>query len=323
MVYFKSRFFDPACERDQGKQAAILSHYSGIENLMAVGVYKTVIVKSIVNKTNMVELLKRIFPECIKKYLRKPYLCINDFIHPMPAKQSNVEYNRALWNRYARSWNKKNAYIENECINDEGRIDYLQYLGDEWGNVDDTQQVIDDYISPYLSVNKIVAEIGVGGARIASKTVTQVKELHCFDISAEMLKKAKKTLSNHANVYFTLLQQPQFPDECNEKFDFLYSFDVFVHIDLHTIWKYFQEINRVLKPGGRAFIHTTNVTAPDGWEKFSSQDQFSVEGLYFISPEIIHLFAQKSNLDIIKSSATDASNFYYNRDYLVILGEKA
>jgi len=35
----------------------------------------------------------------------------------------------------------------------------------------------------------VVAEIGVGGGRIARKMVDKVKSLTCFDISTEMLKK--------------------------------------------------------------------------------------------------------------------------------------
>jgi hypothetical protein len=60
-----------------------------------------------------------------------------------------------------------------------------------------------------------------------------------------------------------------------------YSFDVMVHIDLHTIWKYLLEIRRVLKDEtGRAFISTANLEAPGGWERFTKQKEYSVGGFY-------------------------------------------
>ena len=37
--------------------------------------------------------------------------------------------------------------------------------------------------------------------------------------------------------------------------DFIWSFDVFVHIEPEDIDGYLQEFRRVLKPGGRAIIH--------------------------------------------------------------------
>ena len=41
-----------------------------------------------------------------------------------------------------------------------------------------------------------------------------------------------------------------------------HSFDVLVHVDLHTIHKYMREFHRVLRSGGKAFISTANITAP-------------------------------------------------------------
>lgn len=89
------------------------------------------------------------------------------------------------------------------------------------------------------------------------------------------------------------------------------------------MWKYLLEIYRMLKTGGHTFIHTTNLKAPGGWEHFSSQDEFSVEGHYPISPEIIEILAEHSGLRIIKTSSPDTKNFYLNRDYLVIMRKEA
>ena len=48
---------------------------------------------------------------------------------------------------------------------------------------------------PFLKPESKVLEIGVGGGRVARKSAHLCKELHCLDISQEMLKKAKTNLS--------------------------------------------------------------------------------------------------------------------------------
>jgi cyclopropane fatty-acyl-phospholipid synthase-like methyltransferase len=134
-----------------------------------------------------------------------------------------------------------------------------------------------------------------------------------------MLRKAQTGLAGHGNVDFVLLKSAQLPADCTGMFDFVYSFDVFVHLDLHTMWKYFREIQRVLKTGGTAFLHTSNLMAPGGWKNFSEQNTFEIVDHYFISPEIVSILARQSGLKIIKTSTPDPTNFYLNRDYLFIL----
>lgn len=241
---------------------------------------------------------------------------------PLPPDDTNFAHNRALWDRYAQTWRKDEIPLQNPAIREGQREDYVKCLGDEWGRVSDIEQIVSEYIDPYISGDSVVAEIGVGGARIATRVAPRTKELWCFDISEEMLGKARSALSGHANTHFVLMEEPRFPDEFDGKFDFVYAFDVFVHFDLHMMWTYFREIKRVLKKGAHAFLHTSNLRAPGGWESFSSQDSYSVVRHYFISPELIDILAQKSDLTIVKKSTVDTENFYLNRDYLFVLEKR-
>ncbi len=228
---------------------------------------------------------------------------------------SNTEYNKNLWDRYAKRWNRNSIPFEDAKLVRENDL----FLGDEWGNREDVEWVVENYIKPFITKQSVVAEIGTGGGRVASKVAPLTKEFFCFDISQEMLKKAKLVLNHYPHTHYVLLKNAVFPKEFNNRFDFVYSFDVFVHLDLHTIWAYMQEFARILKKGGRVFIHTTNLKAPDGWKRFSSQDEYKVEGHYFIVPEVIDVLAHRSGLKIIKRSEIDPKNFYLNRDYLVVL----
>lgn len=97
-----------------------------------------------------------------------------------------------------------------------------------------------------------------------------------MDISSSMLERAKAALtpllvstsSKQHQVDFILLESSDYPSHLQveqgqikrsarhtrdaiistyihiqEKFDFVYSFDVLVHVDLHTIFKTFQQVN--------------------------------------------------------------------------------
>lgn len=230
-------------------------------------------------------------------------------------KHSNVEYNRALWDHYAKNWDARHIPLEDKKMS----VKDVTHLGDEWGKREDVEQVLQGFIYPYVDKDKVVGEIGTGGGRIASKVAARTKEFYCFDISTEMLKKVKESLRDQSHIQYVVLKGPAFSPSLNGRFDFMYSFDVFVHLDLHTIWRYFLGIHGLLKKGGKAFVSTANLKAPKGWQRFAGQDTYSIEGHYFISPEIVHILAERAHLKVIKTSAPDSKNFYFDRDYLVVL----
>src|SRR5215510_10990013 len=100
-----------------------------------------------------------------------------------PAPTSNVEYNRKLWDGYAKSWSKSTVEIENPDVTKEGADSYLRYIGDEWGRVADVEQIVGEFIAPFVTGTSVVAEIGSGGGRVAAKVAPTVGKLHCLDIS--------------------------------------------------------------------------------------------------------------------------------------------
>lgn len=254
--------------------------------------------------------IKHIVPSAIRRF----------FGHSKQKTSDNINYNKSLWNSYAQRWSKETAWVEKEGVQD--KESYLEFLGDEWGTKEDVLTIIDEFIKPYVSSHSHALEIGVGGGRIADKVAPLVKTLDVSDIAITMLENAKKALSMHTNITYFPLNGTSLHLWEDASIDFVYSFDVFVHLDLHTMWRYFQEISRILKPNALAFIHTTNLLAPKGWQRFESQRAFKVEGHYFVTPEIISTLCNHCNLEIIKESQTSEQNFYYARDYLFIVRKK-
>lgn len=95
-----------------------------------------------------------------------------------------------------------------------------------------------------------VATIGCGMGRIEKALAPKVQHLTAFDISDQMLARAKVYLEGLSNVTLALtdgtLQQLE-PGAV----DVVASFLVFQHATREGTWRYFEEAARVLRPAGR------------------------------------------------------------------------
>ena len=237
---------------------------------------------------------------------------------PAVEEGHSLEENRSYWNRYAKSWVQN--FRGYEVGSPAQQTDAYEFLGDEWGNPQHVTEILDEFVYPFLSADSLALEIGSGGGRIAARVAPRVRHLYCMDISLEMLKRLSVILADRENVSYLHVEDATFPSELmTPGLDFVYSFDVFVHLDAHTQWKYIRQIAQALRPGGRAFLHTSNLTTEGGWQRFSSQDRATLEGHYFITPEILRTLVTRAGLTVETEASEDPSNFYKARDYLVLL----
>jgi SAM-dependent methyltransferase len=251
------------------------------------------------------------------------------FVYPEP---TNVETNRKLWDEYAKSWDNDGDWVQT-MAGHVGMQKKLEHVGDEWSDSESLEQVLSEFLFPHLLKNGVVAEIGTGGGRVACRVAPVCLSFTCMDVSIEMLKRAKSVLDplstltkNKPNIkYVHLKGDPStIPDKFNATYDFIYSFDVFVHLDLHTIWGYMKTMHRMLKDGGKIFLSTSNILAPLGWQRFAKQTKYTVGGFYFISPDIAKKMAIEMGFHVIQESSWDknTNNVYYERDYLFVLEKK-
>ena len=68
-------------------------------------------------------------------------------------------------------------------------------------------------------------------------------------------------------------------------------------------------------------MHTANLEAPAGWERFASQPVPTIRGFSFVTPRTVDLLAERAELVVERRSEVDASNFYYTRDYIALLAK--
>jgi cyclopropane fatty-acyl-phospholipid synthase-like methyltransferase len=160
------------------------------------------------------------------------------------------------WDGYSDSW---------EAQVGKGRI---RHLGDEWGEYALTDEIFSKYLGPHLNSGTRLLEIGCGGGKFSERLAGMCGRLVCADVSLKMLERTRARLEGNKNVAFQKLNGYDLHQFKRNDFDFVFSFDTFVHIDMEDSYSYLAEIKRVLKPGGQALLHFANLNSPEGWKKF-------------------------------------------------------
>ena len=231
------------------------------------------------------------------------------------------------WNDYAWKWKENKGWVSVEDLTVPGvkKQDYLQVLGDEWGDRDSVYQVLSDFIYPNINREMKIVEIGCGGGRIAAKVVDRCKHLFCFDSSSEMIAIAGETLKAFDNKTFYLTSDNRLIPPLEEySIDFAYSFDVMVHLEPRIIFRYMQELRKVLKPGSFYFLHVATMETRAGWDHFMESVRRGITNrtlgsFEYLERGTIERFAHSLGFQIARVSEEDESNYYYKRDRCYLL----
>jgi ubiquinone/menaquinone biosynthesis C-methylase UbiE len=168
----------------------------------------------------------------LRNFIRQP----RDMRHNV-----NLAVNEELfWNQYVDDWEKSDKSKD------------VRYLGTEWQHEEDFLSLL----QKYASSEKEALEIGCGGGRITASGVKLFKHVYATDISEQMLRKSKETITA-SNVSFHKLDGFTLKDFADGTIDCVYSHDVFVQLSSIQVYPYFMEIERVLKDGGIGLVSVT------------------------------------------------------------------
>lgn len=136
--------------------------------------------------------------------------------------------------------------------------------GDEWkdqasfcGGSYETwkKNLIEAFIEPYCGPEGITLEIGPGHGRWTQALALRSARLHLVELSPNCLEACRKRFRDVGHLIFHLTPGTELPGIEDASVDFVWSYDVFVHIEPADIAAYLGEISRVLKPGGKCVIH--------------------------------------------------------------------
>jgi len=195
-----------------------------------------------------------------------------------------------------------------EMYYNEGRD--TEIYGSQWGDPENFTQspnlamIKHHFIEPYVTDQTVVLEIGCGGGRW-TKFFGNAQLVYALDAFDEMLQETKTSYyraNGNDNLILVRTNGTDFPtiDECS--IDYMFTFDVFVHLDIEVIEEYLVNAKKVLKDTGTIFIHYGDKTKYRGKEN---------TGFSWNSPEIMHKLLKKLGLAIIceNTTAFDNSNF--------------
>jgi len=135
--------------------------------------------------------------------------------------------------------------------------------GLEWGDPEKSPPLAyirDQFLVPYVGAGNTVAEIGPGGGRW-TRYMLQSDHIYAVDYHAELL---DEVTSNFKAAPITPVKNngDDFPGIPDASIDFLYSFGVFVHLNLDIIDRYLGNMKRVLKPSANVVFQYADKNKP-------------------------------------------------------------
>ena len=140
---------------------------------------------------------------------------------------------------------------------------------------------------------KKILEIAPGFGRITQFLSILASELIVVDLNPLCIQKTKEKMSHHVLAYF-VNNGNDLPGIKDNSQDLVFSFDSFVHIHKNVIEDYISEIYRVLKPGGKAYIHHSWLL---GGEDFSF---LNISGRSSMTPDVFKSMVEGSGMKVVE-----------------------
>jgi ubiquinone/menaquinone biosynthesis C-methylase UbiE len=128
--------------------------------------------------------------------------------------------------------------------------------GEEWSRSQEWKQsLIDDVLLKYLPPGKDVLEIGPGAGRWTEALQQRAKRLILVDLTDRCIELCKKRFAHCDNIEYHVNDGASLAFIPSESVDFIWSFDVFVHISPADTERYIADFKRILRTTGLAVIH--------------------------------------------------------------------
>jgi SAM-dependent methyltransferase len=176
-----------------------------------------------------------------------------------------VEALRKTWSEYPEEWESGGALSQG-----------AHTLGEEWGGSQFADLIV-ELVAAYLGPEADVLELGCGGGKFSKRLAPRCRSLLCGDISAEMIKHARVTLQESqrdGNVEYVVLNGVDFEGVADASIDFIFSYDVQLHLQPENVFSYMKDARRVLRDNGVFMLHQVNLASEGGMEHFLSQVHF-------------------------------------------------
>jgi ubiquinone/menaquinone biosynthesis C-methylase UbiE len=119
------------------------------------------------------------------------------------------------------------------------------------------ESLVAHLIAPNVTAESHVLEIAPGHGRWTEYLAARAGRVTAVDLSPSCIAYCRQRFADATNIDYFVTDGTSLPPV--QGLDFVWSFDAFVHMDREVIAAYLKEIARVLRPGGRAIVHHSNV----------------------------------------------------------------
>jgi SAM-dependent methyltransferase len=153
-----------------------------------------------------------------------------------------VEENRTIWDGW--DWSRDG---------DEWTDDVRAFRGEDpeaWKS-----RLLEEAMLGYATPGGVFLEIGPGAGRWTEHLQQIAGRLVLFDIAPTCLELCRRRFGGTPHIEYRLTDGRSLPGVEDASVDFVWSYDVFVHVNPTDTDRYLAELSRVLKHGGHASIH--------------------------------------------------------------------
>lgn len=178
---------------------------------------------------------------------------------------NTVRYNYQAWSRY--NWTGK---------------------GEEWTDSEAWKRsLLEETVFKYFLSQKCILEIGPGAGRWSTTLVEISRKLILVDITEVSLDLCREKLSGHPHCQYYRNNGTDLSFLGDATVDYVWSFDVFVHIAPDDAAQYIRELGRVLVKNGIGIIHHPATGGYKGGFRSSVTNEFFCNALTLHGFEII------------------------------------
>lgn len=160
---------------------------------------------------------------------------------------------------------------------------------------------------PFLGTCDVLLEIGPGGGRFTEILLPKCRRLIAVETSQTMLELLRERFGDDGRIEYQHTRGLGLEDVPDGSVDAAFSYGVFVHLQHWDIYNYLAELNRVLRPGGKAIIQHSNTLSELGWALFRKEvpRQLNKHKLPFTftvnTPELMREFVARAGLECVDS----------------------
>jgi len=145
-----------------------------------------------------------------------------------------------------------------------------------------------------------VLELAVGHGRMTQILLEKAGHVTGIDVLQENIDFCRERFANATNLTLVRNDGVKLDSVGDGAVSFAFCFDSMVHFDSDVVRSYLAEFQRVLKPGGLAFCHHSNLTRnPAG------DFQRAAHARNFMSQALFQHYAHKEGLRVVKSEVID------------------